>query len=606
MFNRKWMILSSLVIVLTMVLSACQPAAAPTPETITIIETVEVEVEGETVIQEVEKVITATPAPEEVDTTKTLRLYVGQEWPSIDPAFAWDVSGITIVEETSVGLTRQNEENAQVELGMATDYTASEDGLTYTFTLRDDVPWVRWDAVNKEVVTVKDCEGNDRYVTAQDFEYSIKRIADPETAAGYAFLLGWVVQGAEDYTNGVTDDPETIAVKAIDDTTLEVSFVENSVYNLSVMGLWFTHAVPQWKIEGDECTEAVGERWVETGFNQSYGPFVMTEWIHDASMTLVKNPFWPGTDSVPAPAIDVVQLSVLTASSALAEFEAGNLDVVGIPASDYDRIMADPDYSQWLFPSNTLGTEFYSLNTTLAPTDDVRVRQALSMAIDRDALVTLNKSGIPAAWFTHPGAVAAPQVADYPDLGVKYDPEGAKALLDEYLAEKGLTAEELNITLMFNTSEGHKMRAEVVQQMWKNVLGIDVQLTNQEWAVFRESRKTGAEHIYRSSWVQDYPDAKNFLWDVFSSGSGSYVDVVNWGDTENHEKFDELCAEANVEADPVVRTELHAQAEEILVVDEAVVIPLYWYSDQVIVRPEVKAVESVTGYDRWEKWDVLR
>ena len=224
--------------------------------------------------------------------------------------------------------------------------------------------------------------------------------------------------------------------------------------------------------------------------NQGYGPYVMAEWIHDASMTMVKNPYWPGTDSVPVPAIDVVELSVLTDSSALSEFESGNLDVVGIPSSDYDRIMADPDYSQWLFPSNTLWEpSSIHLNTTLAPTDDVRVRQALSMAIDRDALIAINKSGIAASWFSHPGAVAAPQIADYPDLGVKYDPEGAKALLDEYLEEKGLTAEELNITLMFNTSEGHKMRAEIVQQMWKTVLGIDVQLTNQDMGSIQRKQK---------------------------------------------------------------------------------------------------------------------
>ncbi len=99
---------------------------------------------------------------------------------------------------------------------------------------------------------------------------------------------------------------------------------------------------------------------------------------------------------------------------------------------------------------------------------------------------------------------------------MKFDPDGAKALLQEYLDEMGLTAADLNIVMMFNTSESHKLRAEAVQQMWKDNLGVEVQLVNQEWAVYKVTRKEGAENIYRSSWVQDYPDANNFLKEVFS------------------------------------------------------------------------------------------
>lgn len=565
MSRNKILLAVSLVIVASMALTACQPAAEE-----------------------------AAPAAE-----KVLKLSINQDFPTIDPSLAWDVSSIQLIDETTIGLTRQNEQTAQNELAMAREYTVSEDGLTYTFTIRDDVSWVRWNAIKGEVVQVLDCEGSPRMVDAYDFEYGFRRTMTPATAADYAFLQGWVIEGAQAFIDGETDDFSTVGVKALDAQTLELTFLEPAVYNLSIAGLWFNHAMPEWLIDGDDCAEGHGDRWIETGFFQGYGPFTMKEWIHDSELTLVKNPFWPGDEVVPSPAIDAITWKILPTSSALAEFEAGNLDVTAFTASDYDRIMADPDYSQWLYPTSTLGTEFYSFNTQLAPTDDVRVRMALSMAIDREAMVQVLKSGIVAPYFCNPGAAGCPQVADYPDMGAKYDPEGAKAILQEYLDETGQTAADLNITLMFNTSEGHKLRAEAIQQMWKNTLGVEVQLINQEWKVFKVSRKEGNENVYRSSWVQDYPDANNFLKEVFADG-GAYSDVVDWSNAE----FDALCAEAAKTADADARMALYAQAEQILIEQDVVIAPLAWYSDFVIVRPEVTAFVSLTGYDRYEKWDI--
>ena len=593
MSRNKILLAVSLFIVASMVLTACQPAAV-SPEA--VIETVVVQGEGEEVVVVVEGEAAAEAAPA---AEKVLRLSINADFPTIDPSLAWDVSGIQVIESTTVGLTRQNEQTAENELAMASDYTVSEDGRTYTFTIRENVPWVRWDAVSEAVVQVMDCEGNPRMVTANDFEYGMRRTMTPATAADYAFLLGWVVEGAQAFIDGETEDFSTVSVKALDAQTLEITFIDPAVYNLSVAGLWFNHAMPEWLIDGSDCTEGRGDRWIETGFFQGYGPFTLKEWIHDSELTIVKNPFWPGDEVVPSPQIDAVTWKIIPTSSALAEFEAGNLDVSAFPAGDYDRIMADPDYSQWLYPTSTLGTEFYSFNTQLAPTDDVRVRLALSKAIDRQGLVQVMKSGIEANWFCNPGASGCPTKAGYPDLGVSFDPEGAKALLQEYLDETGQTAADLNIVMMFNTSEGHKMRAEAVQQMWKDNLGVEVQLTNQEWAVYKVTRKEGNENIYRSSWVQDYPDANNFLKEVFAEG-GAYSDVVDWTSAE----FDDLMAQAAKEADPAARAALYAQAEQILIVDEAVITPLSWYSDFVIVRPEVTAYVSLTGYDRYEKWDI--
>jgi oligopeptide transport system substrate-binding protein len=611
MFRTKILYVVSILIVASMALAACQPAAAPTP----IVQTQVVQGEGEEVIV----VATSEPgeeevaAPEPADTKKVLRLHWGpSDVPTLDSALAWDVMSIQLIDEMTIGLTRQNEVTAELENAMASDIQVSDDGLVYTFTIKEGVPWVRYDAINGEVVEVLDCEGNPRMVTAHDFEYGMKRTANPATAADYAYVLGLAVVGVDAYSTGETDDPSTVGVTALDDYTLQVTFIKPAVYNLNIMSMWFTHAMPEWLIDGDDCTEARGDKWIETGFYEGYGPFTLKEWVHDSELSLVKNPFWPGDEVVPSPAIDEIHWSIIDSSPALAEFEAGNLDVSAIPSGDQDRILADPTYAAMVAPTYSLGTEFYSFNTQLAPTDDVRVRQALSMSIDRQSLIdNVVKDNIAAAWFSHPGVAGAPKPESYPDLGIYFDAEAAVALFNEYLEETGQSASDVTITLMFNTTENNKRNAEAIQGMWQDTLGITVNLLNQEWAVFRDSRRAGNENVYRSSWVQDYPDANNFLYEVFGPG-GAYQNVVDWPNNpdeaaiENplYDQYVEIIEAAAVETDPAVRQEMYAQAEEILVVDEAVVAPLYWYAGRHLVSPAVLFTQSYTGYERYEKWDL--
>ncbi len=337
-------------------------------------------------------------------------------------------------------------------------------------------------------------------------------------------------------------------------------------------------------------------------------------------MTLIKNPFWPGNETVPQAKIDEIQILFLDTFPALSEFDAGNLDEAAIPSEEWDRIHSDPAYADMIRPVYTLGTEWYGFNTQLAPTDDQRVRLALSLAIDRDTLVKqVVKGGIPAQFFTNPGAAGGPKPEQYPDGGVKYDPEKAKQLLDEYLTEKNKKPEDLKLTLMANSSEGNQRTGEAIVGMWKDVLGLDVNFVTQERKVYLVTRQDGKEQIYRNSWVQDYPDANNFLFDVFEL-DGAFTSVVDWpasatGDTDavyttgqnpNFDKFTELLQQAANEQDAQKRMDLYAQAEQILLVDEAVVAPLYWYSDDILMRPEVKDTKSITGYDHWEKWDIQR
>jgi len=596
--RSKVLVVVGMLITISMLLTACQPAAQPTPET--IVQTVIVEGKP------VEVVITTTPVPVvEPEEVKSITMAFGYgDIPTLDPSKAEDTSSNQVIEELFVGLSRQNEVTTATEEGMAS-WDISADGKTYTFHIRKDVPWVRWDGT--QVVKVTDADGKERMVTANDFYYAIIRTITPATASPYAYVLQ-VIEGATAFMNGETEDPTTVGVKVIDDNTLEVKFVDAAAFNATILGMWVARAEPQWVIEER------GDRWQEPGFSQSYGPYALKEWVHDSYATIVVNPFWPGTDAVPKAKIQEVTWYFLDEVPEFAEYEAGNMDVSHVPLADMDRVKADPVLSKELIIAPNLCTYFYGFNTQAPVVDDVRVRRALSMAVDRQSLIdNVTKGGQePAQWFSRPGLAAAPTMADYPDLGVKYNPAEAKKVLQEYLDEKGLKAEELDITLMFNTSSSHQKIAEAIQQMWKDNLGLNVKLTNQEWKVYLVTVKTpDTPQVWRLGWCQDYPDAYNFIDDVFRLGGSSNPNdpkdpTKTYGGINYYNAdWEAILKQAKVEPDLKKRTDLYAQAEQTLVWDDAVMIPIYWYTAVHVTKPYVTRTHSVLGsLEHIEKWDI--
>ena len=556
-------------------------------------------------------VVTPTPGAEEpVAEMKTLRLNMGPgDIPTLDPALGTDTSSIQIIWETHLGMTRQDEVTNLVEPGIAESWDISEDGKVYTFHIRPDIYWVKYNGT--DVVQVLDCDGNPRTVTANDFYYGIMRTLNPATASQYAFVLAFAIAGANDYNTAVTDDPATVGVKIIDDMTLEITFVEPAAYNAAIAGLWVASAQPQWLIEGDDCTEARGDRWTETGFNQSYGPYALKEWVHDAEITIIKNPFWVAIDSTPEPKIEEVTWTMLDAEPAFAEFEAGNLDSAAVPSTQLDRVKADPTLSAELVVAPDLCSYYYGFNITQPVVDDVRVRRALSMAVDRQSLIdnVLKGGQVPAQWFSRPGLAGAPTLEDHPDLGVKFNKEEANKVLDEYLTEKNLTREQLVLTLMFNTSSAHQKIAEAIQAMWKENLGLDVKLVNQEWKVYLNTVKSPeTPQIWRMGWCPDYADANNFIRDVFASGGSSNpIDEAGaplGGAMWKNQAFEDKVLEAAKELDPVKRVELYAEAEQILVWEDAVIIPIYWYSRNTCTAPYITRTFGSGGQESIDKWDI--
>jgi len=579
---RKSYVLLGLLITVSMILSACAPAAAGGPQ-------------------------------------KVLRTsFLSGDVPTLDPAVSEDTSSIQIVDETYIGLTHLNNVTNLLEPGMATEWEAvtNADGTeTITFHMRNDVPWVRWNG--EAVETVKTCDGAaERIVNAHDFAYGIMRNLLPANASPYGYLLGFVLKGGGDFNNGVTEDFSTVGVEVIDDFTIALTFVAPAAYNAQIAGLWVARPQPKWIIEGD-CDgelQGRGERWTEPGFFQSYGPFTMSEWVHDSYLVIVRNPFWPGTEYVPVPKLDAVHFSMLDGTAQMAEYEAGNLDnVQDVPLADLDRIRADATLSKELNVSPQLCTYFYGFNTTAPIVDDVRVRRALSMAVDRQSLIdNVTKGGqIPAQWISRPGLAGSPTLDDHPDLGIKYDPDAAKAELQSYLDEKGVTADSLDLTLMFNTSSGHQAIAEAIQQMWKDNLGVNVKIVNQEWAVYLETTKSlDTPQIWRLGWCLDYPDVNNFLKEVWAAnGSNNPTDEEGkpaGGAMWFNQEFEDLVNQAALETDPAARVDLYAQAEEILVSKDAVTIPIYWYTNLDMTKPYVTRTFSSSGHEQYEVWDITK
>jgi oligopeptide transport system substrate-binding protein len=231
----------------------------------------------------------------------------------------------------------------------------------------------------------------------------------------------------------------------------------------------------------------------------------------------------------------------------------------------------------------------------------------MSMAIDRRSLIDnlLQGAQIPAQWFGHPGITAAPTMATHPELGVRFDPEAARAELQSYLDETGQTVDQLDIIVMSNNSSLAQRVSEATQQMWATNLGLNVQLVNQEWAVFLASiNSLGTPQVFRVTWCYDYPDENNFVREVFAYGgntnatdsAGNPSGGVMW----KNDTFEQLVADAARETDPTTRVALYARAEEILVDTDAVIIPLYWSSYTSITKPYVLRPSDAAALHEWD------
>ena len=422
---------------------------------------------------------------------------------------------------------------------MAASWSTSADGLTVTYKLRD----AKW--------------SDGTPVTAQDFVYGWLRTLDPKTASSYAYMLGMVVKGADAYNSG-KGKAEDVAIKALDAKTFQVQLVGPAPYFVDMTAHSAFGPAPKWAIE------KYGDQWTKPGNLVSNGAFMLKEWKAQDYIYVVKNPnYW---DAKNVKLKDIKYLMSDNTSTNYKMFKAGAVDwMLGISADMIDEIKLRKDYQA----AAQFATYYLNLNNQRKPFDDIRVRRAFAGAIDKQTLVdkVLKGGQIPTDAFSPPMAGYTPQ------KGVGFNVAEAKKNLADAGYPNG--AGFPTLTYVYNTSAGHKLIAEYVQQQLKANLNVDVVLQNMEFKTLIELRNKHDFTIARDGWVGDYLDPNTML-ELFITGSGN-----NSGDHRNP-AFDKLMDDA-MKSSGDARMKMLMDAEKLLMTQDQAIIPLYNYVSQDMV-----------------------
>src|SRR5215213_2934475 len=468
-----------------------------------------------------------------------------------DPGVTSGGKGLEMIQNLFEGLVTIDQRDGSLQIGLAENMEANADATEFTFTVRDGLMW-----------------SDGTPLTAADFEYSWKRVLDPNTKSEYTTAMYPLKNAAEiDSGTGTIDD---LGVKATDEKTLVATLAGPTPFFPLLAATWTFYPVPK------HVVDAEGEAWVEAGKMVSNGPYILTAWEHDQSMTLEQNPNYFGEK----PTITKAEYTLYAdpVAQALVAFENDELDQAQVPGSDLQRVKDDPDLSaqMQIFPRS--GTQFILCDTTNAPTNDVKVRQALSMAISRDTLA----NGILKGEFSPAPTILPPDIPGYDEAAaLGEDPEGAKALFADAGFPDGNGFPELTLTYL-GTSTQDKNSAEYLQGVWKQTLGIDVKLDPLEDKAFQDwtnSRKDQPFNLYLRFWGSDWGDPAN--WHNQLCGSKADLYHTRW----KNDQFDSLVREAVVMAgDPEPRIAKYMEAEKILNSDAAI-IPLFHPNRIYVIKP---------------------
>ena len=503
---------------------------------------------------------TPTTAPTTPAVEKILRTNNSSEPGSLDPALAQGTHESWVLDHTFEGLMKRSQEGLIVE-GIAEKYTLADDDVTYTFTLRDDAKW-----------------SNGEKVTAQDFEFAWKRVLDPNLKAEYAYQMFYLKNGAK-YNSGEAKS-EDVGVKAIDEKTLQVVLETPTAYFLEMAAFYTYYPVNKKIVEANADWAKDPKNYV------SNGPFMLTDWVHNASITLEKNDNYYDAASVK---LDGIEFAILEdATTAWQKYEGGEFDfLTPIPGSVVGQLKASG--SKELIIGTDLATYYYNFNTKKAPFDNAKVRRGLSMAIDRKTIVEKITMGgqtpaegvVPFGMFDENDAEYRTAVGNL----ITYDLTEAKKIFEEGLKEAGMTIEQFNakgFKLLYNTSETHKKIAEAVQNMWKVSLGVDIGLENVEFQVKLDREKAGDFDISRAGWIGDYADPMTFidLWETKSSFNDAKF---------SNAEYDKLVADSKATVDQKVRMENMRKAEKILM-EAMPIAPVYFYTQPYVQKDYVTGV----------------
>ena len=492
------------------------------------------------------------------------------ESPSIDPGLAEDSAGGDILRDLFEGLYNQDAAGNLVP-GVALDHSVSDDGLIYTFNLRDNAKWSNGDTV-----------------TAGDFEYAWKRAASPDLASPYSWFIELMaLENAGEVIAGDVD-PSELGVTAIDDTTLEVRLTQPLPYFPQMLTHFTTFPVHQ------ATVEEFGSDWTKPGNMVSNGAYMLTEHVPQEKLVRERNAnYWDNENTIIE---KVTSLVINDENVALTRYLAGELDRTDVPAGQFPRLAAEyPDQAV----SVPLSCSYYYMFNLRdgAPEEiqDANVRKALSLAIDRDIITENVLAGgqEPAYTFTH-WATAGFETPNIPMASMTQEERNAMAV--ELMAEAGYGPDNpLEIDLVYNTSESHKSVAVAISQMWKQTLGVETVLANQEWQTFLEARSNGDYEVARGGWCADYNEASTFL-DLMQSESGyndsKYVNA----------EVDALLAEAKTADNPQAN---YDRVEEFIAQDTPI-IPIYHYASVKMFAENLEGWPFENFQQNWYSKDLYK
>ncbi len=479
-----------------------------------------------------------------------LRFNLGAEPEMIDPGVTSGQTEGRVAKILFEGLVGLDPHTLQAVPGQAYRWETSADGLTCTFHLRPGLVW-----------------SDGTPLTARDFVWSWRRALAPATASRSAGLM-YPIVNAERYNRGAITDSALVGVSAPDDSTFIVRLRNPTPYFVGLTSYNTFMPMPRFAME------RWGREWTEPGHLVSNGAFTLVEHRQNLRLVFRRNPRYWNAATVRLDGL--VGYTVDDLSTATNLYKAGYLDWNPsgyIPTPFVPEVRRYDDFVTGEYQ----GTYFYSFNVTRPPFDDVRVRRALVLAIDREAITRDLLKGTRRAWGRitpsgYPGYEGPPQV--------HFDPDSARRLLAAagYPDGKGFP----RFSILFNTSEDHRRVAEAVQAMWRRELGVPAELENMEWGSVQQATVALRYDVARRSWIGDYLDPSSFL-EILRADNGN--NRTGWRDPG----YDSLLDAAARELDPAKRFRLLAAAEQ-RALDAAVFIPIYHYSTNELIKPYVRGI----------------
>ena len=499
---------------------------------------------------------------------------------TLDPALNSAIDGANTIITIFEPLLLINENN-EVVGGQAESWETSEDGLTWTFTMRDGLKW---------------SDGTD--LNAKDFEYSFKRMVDPNTAAPYAETCLGMIDGFEeaagfpdaDGNPTVDPNPEALNVKASEDGKTLTIVLSYPCSYFDKMAAFATMSPVQ-----QATVEANGDAWCTSPDTfVSNGPYMITDWTPSERIVLTKNPNYVGGWDSSKIVSDTITLLLLEDSSAsYAAYNSGEAQLIkDVPTDEIPSLTKAEDGGDF-YVDTILGTYYVSMNLLRDPFQDAKVRKALSLAIDRDYVANTIMQGT----YSAADSIVGPGIVDesgyFHDNGnapyISADYEANLAEAKKLLEEAGYPNGEGYPTIEYSTNDAgyHVPLAEYLQQAWGD-LGITLTINKMEWSSFTPARRAGEYDVARNGWVMDYNDPSNML-DLFCSGNGN-----NDGKYSNPD-FDAAIDASKVADSAEHFAQLH-KAEDILMEDMGC-LPIAYYNDYWLQSPTLKGTwHSPYGY----------